>query len=74
MAWFQRFLTRRGNGLSACCHLHFHLRFHIHRIAPVTPESSFPRGTVREIPKYDERNHRLIRALYGHREAGAFSI
>ena len=35
------------------------------------PDSWFVDGALRQIPKYDRPHCRLLRALYGHPEAGA---
>ena len=35
------------------------------------PDSWFTDGALRQIPKYDRPHCRLLRALYGHPEAGA---
>ena len=52
-----------------------------HRLTPLRPSSSclenggptagFVDGALRQVPKYDRRHCRLLRALYGHPEAGA---
>ena len=38
---------------------------------PTLPDSWFYDGALRQIPKYDRPHCRLLRALYGHPEAGA---